>query len=279
MNTPPADIAPTLPPPQPISLNDILTKYTEKPDLLELILLSKVEEDRRRTEEIKLRSKQIDFMLQKQHPSSCCSSSSSPPSSMIHPPALRQQPTTSSSPLHPPVNIRTPSPDLQQQSVSPTSPTQSHSSQYYPPSPPTTSHHAVIVADKPSSSSSSSSASLSSSLANSTKPDQSSAATTTPSTASLVHAKRRRRRQKMQAVTKTVETRDFPYHDDYLWKNNGNTVHKASGTKSIYYKCANHPKGCPVNKTVTFKEHGQYLIKYRGEHLNTCHRIKRVIDV
>lgn len=231
MNTPPADIAPTLPPPQPISLNDILTKYTEKPDLLELILLSKVEEDRRRTEEIKLRSKQIDYMLQKQHPSSCCS----PPPSMTHPPALRQQqPTTSSpSPLHPPVNIRTPSPDPQQQSVSPTSPTQSHSSQYYPPSPPTTSHHALAVADKPSSSSSSSA-----SLSSSTKPGQSS----TPSTASLVHAKRRRRRQKMQAVTKTVETRDFPYHDDYLWKNNGNTVHKASGTKSIYYKCANHPK-------------------------------------
>ncbi|KAJ8652230.1 hypothetical protein O0I10_012138 [Lichtheimia ornata] len=274
MNTPPADIAPTLPPPQPISLNDILTKYTEKPDLLELILLSKVEEDRRRTEEIKLRSKQIDYMLQKQHPSSCCSSSSP---SMTHPPALRQQQQpTSSSPLHPPVNIRTPSPDPQQQqnNVSPTSPTQSHSSQYYPPSPPSTSHY---VADKPTSSSSHASSSSSSPL--STKPGQSSAATNTPSTASLVQAKRRRRRQKMQAVTKTVETRDFPYHDDYLWKNNGNTVHKASGTKSIYYKCANHPKGCPVNKTVTFKEHGQYLIKYRGEHLNTCHRIKRVIDV
>ncbi|KAI7877837.1 hypothetical protein K492DRAFT_218467 [Lichtheimia hyalospora FSU 10163] len=262
MNTPPADAALTLPPPQPISLNDILTKYTEKPDLLELILLSKVEEDRRRTEEIKLRSKQIDYMLQKQNPSSspsCCSSSS---------PSITQQlrqPTPS--PLHP-VNIRTPSPDPQH--VSPTSPTQVHSSQYYPPSPPSTNNIASAVADKSSSPASPSSSSpLGKSLDQSPK----------VSTASLVHAKRRRRRQKMQAVTKTVETRDFPYHDDYLWKNNGNTVHKASGTKSIYYKCANHPKGCPVNKTVTFKEQGQYLIKYRGEHLNTCHRIKRVIDV
>lgn len=230
MNTPPADAAPTLPQTQPISLNDILTKYTEKPDLLELILLSKVEEDRRRTEEIKLRSKQLDYMLQNQHPSSppsCCSPSSP---STTH--AIRQ-----TTPL-PPVNIRTPSPDLQQQQhVSSTSTVQSHSSQYYPPSPPST-NAAAVVADK-SSSSSSSSLPLANLL------DQSSATTarsTTTTTSSLVQAKRRRRRQKMQAVTKTVETRDFPYHDDYLWKNNGNTVHKASGTKSIYYKCANHPK-------------------------------------
>lgn len=227
MNTPPADAAPTLPQTQPISLNDILTKYTEKPDLLELILLSKVEEDRRRTEEIKLRSRQLDYMLQNQHPSSssssspsCCSSSSP---SITH--AIRQ-----TTPLQP-VNIRTPSPDPQQQHVSSTSPTaQSHSSQYYPPSLPSTNAAAAVVADK-----------------SSCNPlDQSSATTTTRSTtsttSSLVQAKRRRRRQKMQAVTKTVETRDFPYHDDYLWKNNGNTVHKASGTKSIYYKCANHPK-------------------------------------
>lgn len=227
MNTPPADAAPTLPQTQPISLNDILTKYTEKPDLLELILLSKVEEDRRRTEEIKLRSKQLDYMLQNQHPSSppsCCSPSSP---STTH--AIRQ-----TTPL-PPVNIRTPSPDPQQQHVSSTSTVQSYSSQCYPPSPPST-NSAAVVADK-SSSSSSSSLPLASPL------DQSSATrSTTTTTSSLVQAKRRRRRQKMQAVTKTVETRDFPYHDDYLWKNNGNTVHKASGTKSIYYKCANHPK-------------------------------------
>lgn len=25
----------------------------------------------------------------------------------------------------------------------------------------------------------------------------------------------------MQSITKVVETRDFPYNDEYLWKNNG----------------------------------------------------------
>ncbi|KAI7848573.1 hypothetical protein BDC45DRAFT_574722 [Circinella umbellata] len=90
---------------------------------------------------------------------------------------------------------------------------------------------------------------------------------------------RRRRRREMQAISTIIETREFPYNDDYLWKNNGNTVHKKSGYRSIYYKCSNSGKGCPVNKTVTFKEHGNYLIKYRGEHLDECNRIKRIVDV
>ncbi|KAI7856789.1 hypothetical protein BDC45DRAFT_566854 [Circinella umbellata] len=89
----------------------------------------------------------------------------------------------------------------------------------------------------------------------------------------------KRRRREMQAITMIIETREFPYNDDYLWKNNGNTIHKGSGNKSIYYKCANNQKGCPVNKTVTFKDNGEYLIKYRGTHLNDCSRIKRVVDV
>lgn len=55
------------------------------------------------------------------------------------------------------------------------------------------------------------------------------------------HSNKRRRRE-MQAITMIIETREFPYNDDYLWKNNGNTIHKGSGNKSIYYKCANNPK-------------------------------------
>lgn len=55
------------------------------------------------------------------------------------------------------------------------------------------------------------------------------------------HSSKRRRRE-MQAITMIIETREFPYNDDYLWKNNGNTIHKGSGNKSIYYKCANNPK-------------------------------------
>jgi hypothetical protein len=34
-------------------------------------------------------------------------------------------------------------------------------------------------------------------------------------------AKRQRKRREMQSITKVVETRDFPYNDEYLWKNNG----------------------------------------------------------
>jgi hypothetical protein len=51
-----------------------------------------------------------------------------------------------------------------------------------------------------------------------------------------------RRRREMQAITKIVETRDFPYIDKYFWKNNGNTVQKKTGCKSIYYKCSNSNK-------------------------------------
>ncbi|KAG1110573.1 hypothetical protein G6F42_015290 [Rhizopus arrhizus] len=49
----------------------------------------------------------------------------------------------------------------------------------------------------------------------------------------------RRRRREMQAISMIIETREFPYNDDYVWKNNGNTIHKSTGQKSIYYKCSN----------------------------------------
>lgn len=51
-----------------------------------------------------------------------------------------------------------------------------------------------------------------------------------------------RRRREMQAITKIVETREYPYLDGYFWKNNGNTVQKKTGNKSIYYKCSNSSK-------------------------------------
>jgi hypothetical protein len=53
--------------------------------------------------------------------------------------------------------------------------------------------------------------------------------------------KKRRKRREMQAVTTIVETRD-PYNDEYMWKNNGNTLHKKTGQKSTYYKCSNSSK-------------------------------------
>lgn len=53
---------------------------------------------------------------------------------------------------------------------------------------------------------------------------------------------RQRRRREMQAVTKIVETREYPYVDGYFWKNNGNTIQKKTGNKSVYYKCSNSVK-------------------------------------
>ncbi|CEP07925.1 hypothetical protein [Parasitella parasitica] len=51
--------------------------------------------------------------------------------------------------------------------------------------------------------------------------------------------KTRRRRREMQAINMIIETREFPYNDEYIWKNNGNTIQKSTGQKSIYYKCSN----------------------------------------
>lgn len=62
-----------------------------------------------------------------------------------------------------------------------------------------------------------------------------------PAAASSATTTKRRRRE-MQAISTIIETKEFPYNDDYLWKNNGNTVHKKTGFKSIYYKCSNSAK-------------------------------------
>lgn len=110
-----------------------------------------------------------------------------------------------------------------------------------------------------------------------------------------------RRRREMQAITKIVETREYPYIDNYFWKNNGNTVQKKTGCKSVYYKCSNSNKvkcgilrvtyefhahshvmcnqGCTVNKTVTARPNGEYLIKYRGCHLKECGKVERIRDL
>ncbi|KAF9994185.1 hypothetical protein BGZ65_010215 [Modicella reniformis] len=86
--------------------------------------------------------------------------------------------------------------------------------------------------------------------------------------------KRKRKRREMQPVKQTVHSPE-PYIDDFLWKNNGNTTQKKTGCKSIYYKCSNSTAGCTVNKTVTEKEGGGYVTKYRGEHLDDCSRLKK----
>lgn len=48
------------------NVDKVVQQYGEHPELLELILSSKLEEDRRRAEEAKLRQKEIDYILQQQ---------------------------------------------------------------------------------------------------------------------------------------------------------------------------------------------------------------------
>lgn len=61
---------------------------------------------------------------------------------------------------------------------------------------------------------------------------------------------RPRRRREMQAISKIVETRDYPYIDGFFWKNNGNTVQKKTGNKSVYYKCSNSSKVTEEKRTL-----------------------------
>ncbi|KAG0370561.1 hypothetical protein BGX24_001983 [Mortierella sp. AD032] len=89
-----------------------------------------------------------------------------------------------------------------------------------------------------------------------------------------VDQKRKRKRREMQPVNKIVDSAE-PHIDQFLWKNNGNTTQKKTGCKSIYYKCSNSANGCTVNKTVTEKEGGGYVTKYRGEHQEDCIKLKR----
>ncbi|KAG0224721.1 hypothetical protein BGX31_007877 [Mortierella sp. GBA43] len=93
--------------------------------------------------------------------------------------------------------------------------------------------------------------------------------------AAAADAKRKRKRREMQPVKETIYTDHDPYVDQYLWKNNGNTTQKKTGCKSIYYKCSNSANGCTVNKTVTEREGGGYVTKYRGVHLDDCARLKK----
>ena len=57
--TPPNEDASTF-----LNLERVVRQYSEQPELLGLILSSKVEEDRRRTEEARLKQKEIDYLLQ-----------------------------------------------------------------------------------------------------------------------------------------------------------------------------------------------------------------------
>ncbi|KAI9480382.1 MAG: hypothetical protein EXX96DRAFT_562392 [Benjaminiella poitrasii] len=269
-----------------LNLDKMVQTYVHQPELLELILSSKVEEDRRRAEEAKLRQKEIDYILSHQQ--------------------QRQQKEEKRKPSLPPLQrLTTQLPSLTSSSGN-NSPQESrrHSSSIEMLLSP--SNHLIKlpeIALTPSSSTNTASFNTTekhSQLDSSVLPHgrkrsyytseqeksrricfpTCSAPPSPPSESKrLFSSQHKRRRREMQPITTIIETKEFPYNDDYLWKNNGNTIHKKTGFKSIYYKCSNNAKGCPVNKTVTFKNNGEYLIKYRGQHFPECKRIKRITDL
>ncbi|CAO3690997.1 unnamed protein product [Rhizopus stolonifer] len=172
-------------------LQEVISKYQKNPELLKLILASKVEEDRRKTEEAKLRSKELDLYINRQKGGcrrvSCTSGSGS---------FRRIVPYEMIDTVVPSLSTNTPFP---------------------------------------------------------------------------------KRRRSIQAISKIVETNEFPLNDGFFWKNNGNTLQKKTGCKSTYYKCAN--KGCTVNKTIIEQSCGRFTIKYRGEHVLDCIKVERVNDL
>ncbi|ORZ25914.1 hypothetical protein BCR42DRAFT_401198 [Absidia repens] len=343
------------------TLENVVRQYAAQPELLELILSSKVEEDRRRAEEAKLKQKEIDYVLQQQQqqkdddnkdantntisqrdrssqnsyqyqpwnlppispppstlqpslsPSSDCSlqqqqqqqqqqqrqranSSIGWRSSAIILPPLTSSSTSSSSSAS--SSSSTLSPSLSAASFSPNLGSESSrfdatfNKQALPPSPKrnhslsevsssdmnhkrmTMEHHHQHRRPQPPS------AIISPPSPPPQTPVSPPVEKVSPKTATTTVTGLKRRRREMQAITTIIETKEFPYNDDYLWRNNGNTVHRKTGNKSIYYKCANSQQGCPVNKTCTLRQDtGEYLIKYRGTHLLDCSTIKRINDV
>ncbi|KAH8548014.1 hypothetical protein BGW37DRAFT_523878 [Umbelopsis sp. PMI_123] len=306
--------------PNPFALQEVVRQFRDKPELLQLILQSKVEEDKRRAEEAKLRAKEIDLYMQHRdshgiqrlslrpirfkssdahHPYHVDNNNTTPKSSGNTSPAnlpTQIQETHSHTPTHTPTlspygRLQSPPPP---RSYSTTS--REHTPGPFPPRHLEYRRHSAVELppfryNSPNHRHESTSSendfkrrrlSMDEAIGTSTHhPESPLADNPSDLNVSTIHevGKRQRKRREMQSITKVVETRDFPYNDEYLWKNNGNTIHKGSGEKSIYYKCSNSSKGCPVNKTVTFKKNGEYVIKYRGEHLDDCNRVKRIVDV
>ncbi|KAI8976269.1 hypothetical protein BDB01DRAFT_838186 [Pilobolus umbonatus] len=307
--------------PATCDLQDIIIYYQSQPELLRLILLSKVEEDKRRTEEAKLRAKELDLILiQQQHQFT----ESIDNSSLINIPSSH---TLTNSNLVEHTNHsnnnkqynnkdyeNTPSPNIRKNTMDPliednnntmprrdsalgssfTGSANSDELEDHHFSPNNSTNNSILSMsfNQPMISMSTPRNSLYPSPAYNANPSQ---PLTDPSFSAQIKletkqspdqtrfdpylAQRPRRRREMQAITKIVETRDYPYMDGYFWKNNGNTIQKKTGNKSVYYKCSNSTKGCPVNKTVTWRDNGEYLIKYRGDHLSDCGKVQRIVDM
>ncbi|KAI9019213.1 hypothetical protein CLU79DRAFT_836824 [Phycomyces nitens] len=311
----------TYPQPSFYDLQEVVSKYQSQPELLKLILNGKLEEDKRRTEEAKLRAKELDLYLQK------CRHEFR--SKAVDSPLLDRSDSTSRTSISggtnygsPPTTqeLYTPTGPIRRRKSSPgTDPSNNRTTPYplqYSRQPTYWSAfrapHVEIAQEERRDSAAEAMVAMGSLFIVNSKADSFASPyspTTSPrsqSAFSPFHSQPptqydtdisqmniltkdgflqmnmeqcSRRKREMQAVTKIVKTRDFPYNDNFFWKNNGNTTHKKNGCRSIYYKCSNSSKGCSVNKTVAEKEGGYYVIKYRGEHQKECSNVEHIRDL
>lgn len=285
---------PTEQQPMPSELQDVIFYYQSQPELLRLILQSKLEEDKRRAEEAKLRSKELDLIMLQQKttaPPATTTNDNEDPRMMT--------PSTTSTTINPPARHSSIDMDpnafstaqrpslLHMTSSSPMPPTSTGPTAFTPVVSHVDDHHSPHVTNNISCTSSLSSSSMPA-TPNTTgngvfqqqqqqpvySMEKSATATLSPlmddhsmytlpsgsnnqNTSNppppsyhplpairrydpyFAPQQRPRRRREMQAITKIVETREYPYLDGYSWKNNGNTVQKKTGNKSVYYKCSN----------------------------------------
>ncbi|KAG0172968.1 hypothetical protein DFQ28_009522 [Apophysomyces sp. BC1034] len=297
--------------PASYDLQDVIIYYQSQPELLRLILLSKLEEDKRRAEEAKLRAKELDLMLLQQQQLTPTTQTDATSAGIIPSPPpfgapFGMQPTPPPSTDGRPMAMRRTSLDAILASPHMPSNFQRRESAAMGNTDalddratfPMSSYAPPLLSLKPQTGGGGETLSPTYMDENSFPATAAPIGSNTrplpppPSLPQQQHhhqqqhqridaytVQRPRRRREMQAITKIVETREFPYVDGYFWKNNGNTIQKKTGNKSVYYKCSNSSKGCPVNKTVTWKENGEYLIKYRGEHLMDCGKVQRIVDM
>ncbi|CAO3630868.1 unnamed protein product [Mucor hiemalis] len=241
-------------------LQEVIQQYQSQPELLKLILTSKVEEDKRRAEEAKLRAKELDLYLKHSN------TPNSPPTTprltitdVIETP--KQQPTNGGGKLlstpnrknsgrsapyvisnqfrsyHSSISSASSISSLSDEDMDEEDTTDNHQQRRHSAAAAMLAMGNVAVPETSDQSKKEEESVISSAYPSpvadhySDEQEDYSSSSNKP-----------RRRREMQAITKIVETREFPYVDNYFWKNNGNTVQKKTGCKSIYYKCSNSNK-------------------------------------
>lgn len=232
-------------------LQEVIQQYQSQPELLKLILTSKVEEDKRRAEEAKLRAKELDLYFQhkekKSHkilPSISSTLRKNRSSSASSPYAIpplsshsSQQTSASSAAAYRSYHSSISSTSSSSGSVSSLSELEEEEDIHMDHQQRRHSAAAAMLAMGGAANVETISNAYPSPIDEHYSDEKEE--TTTEEDEDM---SKPRRRREMQAITKIVETREFPYIDNYFWKNNGNTVQKKTGCKSIYYKCSNSNK-------------------------------------